>query len=114
MISVTGKRIHEMLKDLQEKYGAFHMHEENLALTEEEESSLKRRLFEEKEVPHLSEAVKTVSYQDGLKLYFENGGWLVARFSGTEKLVRVFTEMATLREAKQIATEFMGHFGIDG
>ncbi|SFN79367.1 phosphoglucomutase/phosphomannomutase family protein [Proteiniclasticum ruminis] len=114
MISVTGKRIHEMLKDLQEKYGAFHMHEENLALTEEEERSLKLRLFEEKEVPHFTEAVKTVSYQDGLKLYFDNGGWLVARFSGTEKLLRVFTEMGTLREAKQIAGEFLGHFGIDG
>lgn len=114
MISVTGKRIHEMLKDLQARYGSFHMHEENLALTEEEEISLKRRLFEEKEVPALSQAVRTVSYTDGLKLYFENGGWLVARFSGTEKLVRIFTEMETLREAKQIAGEFMGHFGLDG
>ena len=34
-----------------------------------------------------------VSYMDGCKVYFKNGGWVIARFSGTEPLLRIFCEM---------------------
>ena len=40
-----------------------------------------------------------MSYQDGCKVYFANGGWIIARFSGTEPLLRIFCEMPTMREA---------------
>lgn len=112
MISVTGKRIHEMLTHLHDKYGSFYMHEENLVLTSEKETELKRKFFEEKELPMEFYPVEKVSYEDGLKIYYENGGWLVARFSGTEKLLRVFVEMPTRREAKKLAESFLEHFEI--
>lgn len=34
-----------------------------------------------------------VSYEDGCKVYFENGGWVICRFSGTEPLLRTAAEM---------------------
>ena len=43
-----------------------------------------------------------VSYLDGCKVYFKNGGWVVARFSGTEPLIRIFCEMPTAEEAKTV------------
>ena len=55
--------------------------------------------------------VAKVSYEDGCKVYFENGGWIIARFSGTEPLIRVFTEMSTKEEAEaisQVMLEFLG------
>ena len=112
MISVTGRKIREMLTMLHEKYGFFYMHEENLALTAEKEAELKARLFDQKELPTDTDPISRVSYEDGLKIYYENGGWLVARFSGTEKLLRVFTEMTTKKEARKAAERFLDHFDI--
>ncbi len=101
-----------MLKLLHDNYGTFYMHEENLELSSEKEAELKRRFFKEKELPPEFYKVEKVSYEDGLKIYYENGGWIVARFSGTEKLLRVFVEMPTKREARKLADEFLAYFNI--
>lgn len=44
-------------------------------------------------VQMLPEEIDHISYLDGSKVYFKNGGWLIARFSGTEPLLRIFCEM---------------------
>lgn len=43
---------------------------------------------------------------DGCKVYFENGGWIIARFSGTEPLLRIFCEMSKEQEAKVMCEKF--------
>ena len=43
-----------------------------------------------------------VSYLDGSKVYFKNGGWVVGRFSGTEPLIRIFCEMPEEELAKVV------------
>ena len=60
--------------------------------------------------PQISGEIAKVSYMDGCKVYFKNGGWVIARFSGTEPLLRVFCEMDTMENAEKIAkilTEFL-------
>lgn len=49
--------------------------------------------------------VAKVNRADGLKLIFEDGAWLLMRPSGTEPLIRVYTEAATPVESKKIAEE---------
>jgi len=49
---------------------------------------------------------------DGCKVYFENGGWVVIRFSGTEPLLRVFSEMPTKWEANAICDTVKEYYGI--
>ena len=43
-----------------------------------------------------------ISYLDGSKVYFKNGGWVIARFSGTEPLLRIFCEMPDAADAAHI------------
>lgn len=48
---------------------------------------------------------------DGRKVYFKNGGWVIARFSGTEPLLRIFCEMDTMARAGkvcEILQDFLG------
>ena len=47
--------------------------------------------------------IERVSYEDGYKVYFKNGGWVIVRFSGTEPVLRVFAEMDTLEKAEKIS-----------
>ena len=59
-----------------------------------------------KQLPDFGIPIARVSYLDGCKVYFENGGWIIARFSGTEPLLRIFCEMETAREAEAILLKF--------
>ncbi|PJY21231.1 hypothetical protein, partial [Escherichia coli] len=43
-----------------------------------------------------------VSHEDGAKVYFKNGGWVIARFTGTEPLLRIFAEMADKDTAERV------------
>jgi phosphoglucomutase len=42
---------------------------------------------------------------DGLKLIFNDGSWILLRLSGTEPLMRVYTEAATQAESARLAEE---------
>ena len=43
---------------------------------------------------------------DGVKVYFKNDGWVIARFSGTEPLLRVFCEMPEREDAVKVCGIF--------
>ena len=49
--------------------------------------------------------VATVNRKDGLKLIFDNGEWILMRPSGTEPLIRVYTEAGSLAESEKLAEE---------
>ena len=60
---------------------------------ERKKEEIQTILFVEKRLPELLWEIEKVSYLDGCKVYFKNGGWIICRFSGTEPLLRIFCEM---------------------
>lgn len=50
--------------------------------------------------------VNHIDYQDGVKIYLEEGSWVLLRPSGTEPLLRVYLETSSLDKQNQIA-QFM-------
>ena len=58
--------------------------------------------MQEKQLPDLPFDAGKVSYLDGLKIYFANGGWISVRFSGTEPLLRIFCEMTDREDAVKL------------
>mgnify|MGYP003464947355 CR=1 FL=1 len=77
-----------------------------------EEERLQKLVFEDKKVPDFGLPVAELSYRDGLKVYFKNGGWLICRFSGTEPLLRIFCEQADEDSAFAIARKMKSFLGI--
>ena len=53
----------------------------------------------------LGRPVKSLDRTDGLKFEFGNGSWVLLRLSGTEPLLRIYTEAATLKESSNLAKE---------
>ena len=53
----------------------------------------------------LGRRVKSLDRTDGLKFEFGDGSWVLLRLSGTEPLLRIYTEAATLKESSAIASE---------
>lgn len=104
MICVTNKKISEILNDLYDKYGRRCMVENAYTFKASKKEDLMKVLYEDKALPEFPYEITKISYMDGLKVYFANKGWLIARFSGTEPVLRVFSEMPEKEEADNACT----------
>ncbi len=103
MIAVTGKKISQIYRDIEAECGQIFMEERDYRFSHEKKQEMTNILMEQKKVPELPFEIDHISYMDGCKVYFKNGGWVVARFSGTEPLLRIFCEMPTAEEAKCVS-----------
>lgn len=103
MIAVRRATLTEQIHALFQRVGReFWPVRVNLHLPEEVGTGLLARLrgeFRE----FLGRRVAQTDRTDGLKLIFGDGSWVLLRLSGTEPLVRIYTEAASLEAAKQMA-----------
>ena len=113
LIKRSGKKLSELMAMIRAEFGAQYMAENSYTFDADRKEGLQQRIFAEKELPDFAGyAIKNISYMDGCKVYFENGGWVVIRFSGTEPLLRVFCEMPTQWEADSICDCVKKYFAI--
>ena len=108
MIAVTGKKLSEIAREIQQEYGEIHMVEKDYRFTAERKVQIHKTLMVDKLLPALPHEISKVSYLDGCKVYFQNGGWIIARFSGTEPLLRIFCEMDSELQAMELCDIFEG------
>lgn len=102
MIARTGRKLSEIMKDIEQENGTIHMVEKSYRFTDEKKKAIQDILMTRRMVPELPFEIDHVSYLDGCKVYFRNGGWVSARFSGTEPLLRIFCEMSEEADARTV------------
>lgn len=102
MISVTGKKLSELLDEIYQRYGYAYTAEGDCTFKASQKQALYDKIYVEKQLPHFDYEIDKVSYEDGAKVYFKNGGWVIARFSGTEPLLRIFAEMVDKETAEAV------------
>lgn len=112
MVAVTKKTMAEISKSIEEEFGSIYMEERNYRFTQQEKDRIHRTLMEDKMLPPLDDEIDRVSYLDGCKVYFKNDGWVLARFSGTEPLLRIFCEMNSRKEAVCVCEKFEEFLGL--
>ena len=91
MVAKRRKSLGEQLRDLFVKVGSFYPLRENFRLTPEVKAKFteKLRVDPQNFYGHrVTEAVR----KDGLKLVLDDGSWVCYRLSGTEPVVRVYSE----------------------
>jgi len=106
MIAVLGKKLSQILSDIKEIYGDLTMEERDYPLSEQKRDRIYQRLLIDKLIPKLPFEIEKISYLDGCKIYFRNGGWVITRFSGTEPLLRIFCEMPNAEDARLICETY--------
>ena len=111
MISVTGKKLSELVSGMFARFGELHTAEYDWPLTQELKDSIFRMIMEEKRIPDLGRKVEKISYMDGCKVYLD-GGWVIVRFSGTEPRVRIFAEAETEKAARDLVEKMARHTGL--
>jgi len=91
MVATRGKSMGEQLKELFGKVGSYYPVRENFHLTPEVKAAFTEKL--KADPAELSgRKVASVVRTDGLKLILEDGSWVCYRLSGTEPVVRAYTE----------------------
>ena len=101
MLAVTGKTVADLYREITEKYGTLSYEDAAITMTPARKQALMELLFVERRVPEFKEAVEKISYEDGCKVYFTDGSWVICRFSGTEPLLRMAAEGETAQQARQ-------------
>lgn len=111
MMSVTGKKLSQIIREIESEYGRVYMEERDYTFSRERKEEIYQTLLVHKCLPNMPFDIDKISYLDGCKVYFKNGGWIIARFSGTEPLLRIFCEMPDPEYAAflcRIFEEFLG------
>jgi phosphomannomutase len=113
MIAVVGKKLSEIVEDINQEYGRYYLEEKDYRFDQAKKDEIYQTLLIDKLIPELPFNIDKISYLDGCKIYFRNGGWITIRFSGTEPLLRIFCEMPNQEEAKQTCEIFETFLGIN-
>ena len=111
MLSVSGKKLSDLVRELYERYGEMHMAEYDWDLTPERKAEISRQILEKKQLPDFGREPERISYLDGCKVYFPDG-WVIIRFSGTEPRVRIFAEGPTGEEAGKLVRQMSDFAGL--
>jgi phosphomannomutase len=103
MIAARQASLADQLRDLFHRVGReFWPVRMNLHLPDDAQTKLPVRLradFKEFAGRHVARMDRT----DGLQLTFDDGAWVLMRPSGTEPVVRIYTEATTKTEAQKLA-----------
>jgi phosphoglucomutase len=102
-VAKRGKFLGEQLKEICNQVGSFYPKRENFRLTPEVKAKFTEKLrLDPKEF--CGHPVGKVVRTDGLKLVFSDGSWVCYRSSGTEPVVRVYTEARSERGLEKLST----------
>jgi phosphoglucomutase len=103
MVAVRGKSLGVQLRELFAKVGSYYPVRENFRLTPEIKSRFTEKLkADPKELG--GRKVKQVVRTDGLKLILDDGSWVCYRLSGTEPVVRAYTEARSEKDMEALRT----------
>jgi phosphoglucomutase len=101
MVAVRGKSLGVQLRELFAKVGSFYPVRENFRLTPELKAAFTEKL--KADPTELSgRKVTSVVRTDGLKLILEDGSWVCYRLSGTEPVVRAYTEARSEKDMESL------------
>src|SRR4051812_11918787 len=91
MVARRGTSLSEQLRRLFDQVGSFYPDRQNFRLTPEVQATLTGKLQQEPR-EFAGRKVASIVRTDGLKLVLEDGAWVCYRLSGTEPVVRAYTE----------------------
>ena len=101
MVAARGKSLGVQLRELFGKVGSFYPIRENFRLTPEVKAKFTEKLkTDPKELS--GRKVKQIVRTDGLKLILEDGSWVCYRLSGTEPVVRAYTEARSEKDMEAL------------
>ncbi len=102
-VARRGKSLGEQLKAISNQVGSYFPERQNFRLTPEVKAKFTEKLRQDPK-DFCGHPVSRVVRTDGLKLVFSDGSWVCYRLSGTEPVVRVYTEARSQKGLERLST----------
>lgn len=109
-IAVTGKGLRAQLDEIMDECGRFAYRRIDTHISDDDKECLLAKLRTEPPEEIAGRLVSSTNFSDGFKFIFDNGDWLLIRPSGTEPVLRLYSEASQaemveklLRGARQLA-----------
>ena len=102
-VARRGKSLGQQLKAISNQVGSYFPERQNFRLTPEVKDKFTEKLKSDPR-DFCGHPVNQVVRTDGLKLVFSDGSWVCYRLSGTEPVVRVYTEARSEKGLEKLST----------
>jgi phosphoglucomutase len=102
-VARRGKSLVEQLRTVSNQVGSFFPRRDNFRLTPVVKEKFTEKLRQDPR-EFCGHMVKQAVRTDGLKLVFDDGSWVCYRLSGTEPVVRVYTEARSEKGLEKLST----------
>jgi phosphoglucomutase len=103
-VARRGATLGEQLTKLFATVGSFYPLRENFRLTPEVKAKFTGKLQQEPR-EFFGRSVKQLVRTDGLKLVFDDGSWVCYRISGTEPVVRIYSEARSENDLRRLSDD---------
>lgn len=101
-IVTANKPPSEMLRELHREFGEFHFGRRDLAIEIERGMELVKTIASQPPAEFAGYQVASVETLDGTKLVFEDESWVLFRQSGTEPVLRIYSEATTVEKVEML------------
>lgn len=101
-VAVSGKGLRQQLDETMDEIGRFYYRRIDRRIEDAEKVQLVNRLNSQPPAEIDGRVVASVNFSDGFKFIFENGDWLLIRPSGTEPVLRLYSEAGTLEQVDRL------------
>lgn len=105
MMSHYGKGLRELCDELRDELGAFYYARRDLRTKPFSKKELVARLKNDAPVTMAGLNVVSVNDRDGVKYLFDDSSWLLIRPSGTEPVLRVYSEARSPELVEELLTQ---------
>ncbi len=113
MIVKRGKPLSELVQELYDEFGPHRTYRDDLHITEAQKTSVLDRLDRQGGLDQiLGHPVERIDTLDGFK-HITEAGWLLIRPSGTEPVLRVYSEAETAETAEALVKDATRRLGLD-
>ena len=102
MVARRGKSLGQQLRELFAEVGSFYPTRENFRLTPEVKAKFTEKLRLDLQ-NFCGRQISEVVRKDGLKLVLDDGSWVCYRLSGTEPVVRVYSEASSVSDLQALS-----------
>lgn len=102
VMAVNGKGLRQLLNETMDEIGHFYYRRVDRRIDDNAKAELISRLSTAPPTEICGRKVSATNFSDGFKFIFDNGDWLLIRPSGTEPVLRMYSECDSSTQVEQM------------
>jgi alpha-D-glucose phosphate-specific phosphoglucomutase len=102
LLAITGKKISKLVSEMEKEFGKFEYARRDFSIPLTERERVVSFVNEFRPDNILNIPVARITTFDGVKYILKDESWVLVRASGTEPILRVYSEASTLKKANSI------------